>query len=55
MVGSQHVTMTIEDEKKEFLKLKIFNCINFFVKDLIYHRIINLIDPCEMGNTWKFG
>jgi hypothetical protein len=55
MVGNQHVTMTIEDEKKEFLKLKIFNCINFSVKDLIYHHIINLIDPCEMGNTWKFG
>jgi hypothetical protein len=25
------------------------------VKDLIYHHIINLIGPCEMGNTWKFG
>jgi hypothetical protein len=32
MVGSQHATMTIEDEK-EFLKLKIVNCINFYVKD----------------------
>jgi hypothetical protein len=51
MVGSQHATMTIEDEKKEFLKLKIVNCINFYVKDLIYHHIVYLVNPCEMWET----
>jgi len=37
--------------KKEFLELKIVNCINFCLKYSIYHHIVNLIYPCEMWET----
>jgi len=43
--------MTIENGDDEFLKFKDIGHIKY-VKDLFYHHIVDLTNPCEMWKTF---